>query len=130
MTTTLRVMGTDPATCLILEGIREFSRGNEEEALEAFSLALAGTDEDPAAALCKARLLILRRRYGEAAELLEALAESRPDLAEARMLLGIAHREECRIGEAMRRFREVLLLDPRNEAAEEALREILDVQEP
>jgi Flp pilus assembly protein TadD len=130
MTNTLTFTETDLRMSLILDGIRELSRGRDEEALEAFGRALAGTEEAPAAALCSARLLILRRRYDEATELLGELAEGRPDLAEAQMLLGRAHRARGRIFEAMRAFRAVLALEPWNASAEEALREILEVQEP
>jgi Flp pilus assembly protein TadD len=115
---------------LILQGIRDFSLGNEEEALAAFSHALAGTDDATSAALCSARLLILRRRNDEAVELLEALVDSKPGLADARLLLGTAQKNKGRIFEAMRSFRAALLLDPGNESAESALSEILEAQEP
>jgi tetratricopeptide (TPR) repeat protein len=123
------VMDREPAGVLVLEGMRELSRGNEQAALAAFGEALAGTG-DPHAELCNARLLVLRRRYDEAQGVLEELVRCGPGLAEAQVLLGIVYRETYRFFDAVRSFRAALRLDPRNEAAGDALRELLDVQEP
>jgi tetratricopeptide (TPR) repeat protein len=124
------VVGMDRPKGMVLDGIRELSRGNEQAALEAFSQALTGADDPDTAALCAARLLVLRRQTDEAGKVLEDLVESRPDLAEARLLLGNVYRDSCRFFEAVRSFRAVLHLDPRNAEAAAALHELLDVQEP
>jgi tetratricopeptide (TPR) repeat protein len=130
MTDTEMVVGTDQPKGLVLEGIRELSRGNEQAALEAFSRALAGADDPDTAALCAARLLMLRARFDEAGRTLESLAEERPGLAEARLLLGYVYRRQCRFFDAIHSFRAALHLEPGNAVAEAALHELLDVQEP
>lgn len=114
---------------ILLAGIRELSRGNEREALEAFARALEGT-EDVTAALCAARRLILERAFGEAAVLLQELVRREPDLAEAHYLLGRAHQRMFQNPEAIRSFRQALALDPGDPRADASLRLLLDVQEP
>jgi tetratricopeptide (TPR) repeat protein len=123
-------MTADGPKSLVLDGIRELSCGNEREALESFSLALAGSDGSGTAELCAARLLILRGRHDEAARALEGLLAGRPCCVEARVLLGAAHRGRNRLLEAIASYRAALVLDPANRGAAEALRELLDVQEP
>jgi tetratricopeptide (TPR) repeat protein len=115
---------------LVLEGIRELSRGNQEAALEAFGLALEDSDDPDTAALCAARLGILRMRFEEAERRLGEVLERRPYCVEALLLLGIAQRGQNRIFDALGSYREALRLDGGNERAAEELRELLEVQEP
>ncbi len=113
---------------MLLDGIRELSRGNEQAALETFARAL---DEDgTVGALCSARLRILRREPDRAARTLAALIEREPGLAEAHYLLGTAHRGRCCTFEAIRCFREALRLDPGHARAASELHDLLDVQDP
>jgi tetratricopeptide (TPR) repeat protein len=117
-----------PARQLLLDGIRELSRGNELAALETFSRALDG--DASIGALCTARLRLLRREHAKAQEGLEALIEREPGLAEAHFLIGTAHRGQFRTPEAIRSFREALRLDPGHARAALELADLLDVQEP
>jgi tetratricopeptide (TPR) repeat protein len=127
---------------LTMQGIRALTRGDEEGALEAFGLALEGSGDHFEARLCRARLLVMRRRYDEAEEALAELAGEAPESAEARdraearnhaeawLLLGIAQRERFRLYDAVDSFRAAALLDPLDGRAGAALRELLEVQEP
>jgi tetratricopeptide (TPR) repeat protein len=123
-------------TTLAMQGIRALTHGDEEGALEAFGLALDGSGDYFEARLCRARLLVIRRRYEEAEAALAGLAEEAPDSAEARnraeawLLLGIAQREQFRLYDAIGSFRTAALLDPSDDRAGAALLELLDVQEP
>jgi tetratricopeptide (TPR) repeat protein len=124
------IMAMDGPQSLVMEGIRELYRGNEEGALEAFSMVLAGTGDALAAALCYARLLLLRRRYAEAVSALETLVRDEPDCLTAWLLLGTAQRASYRMFDAVRSYQAALALEPGNAEAAEALNELLEVQEP
>ena len=113
---------------LLLSGIREFSRGNEGAALEAFACALS-VDSVPGA-LCSARLRILHREHAAAQALLEKLIDREPELAEAYFLLGQVHQACCRLFEAIACFQRALALQPADRRAAAALSNLLDVQEP
>ena len=121
----------------LLSGIRELSRGNDGEALEAFTRALAA-DPTPGAQsshsilgdLCSARLYILRRDYPSAQALLERLVSRDPGLAEAFFLLGQVFQARCRLFEAIASYRRALELRPDDRRAASALSDLLDVQEP
>ena len=123
-------------TASTMDGIRALARGDEEGALEAFGRALDGSGDYFEAGLCRARLLVMRRRYEEAEAALAELDEAAPgsmenlDRAEAQLLLGIAQREQLRVYDAVESFRAAALLDPRDGRAEAAIRELLEVQEP
>jgi len=121
----------------LLSGIRELSRGNDGEALEAFTRALTldptlgALTSDPAlGALCSARLHILRRDYPSAQALLERLVARDPGLAEAHFLLGQVFHARCRLFEAIASYRRALQLRPDDPRAASALSDLLDVQEP
>ncbi len=113
---------------LLLSGIREFSRGNEGAALEAFACALSG--DSVLGALCSARLRILHREHGAARALLEKLIDREPELAEAYFLLGQVHQACFRLFDAIACFRRALALEPADRRAAAALSNLLDVQEP
>jgi hypothetical protein len=129
-TTCLTGFDSDRQRGLLVAAIRELTRGNEREALESFHSVLSGADDPVTAALCSARLLIINRQFEEAASVLEDLLTRSPATVEAHLLLGIVHRETYRLFDAIGSFRAVLVLEPSNERAGEALRELLDVQEP
>ncbi len=128
MVTTDRIVMIDAPQNLMLSGIRELSRGNDGEALEAFTEALKG--RSPLGDLCSARLHILRRQYAAAQALLENLIGREPDLAEAHFLLGQVHLASCRLFEAIASYRMAVALDPDDQRAASALSDLLDVQEP
>ncbi len=112
----------------VLYGIRELSRGNDGEALEAFTRALEGSSS--LGELCSARLHILRREYAAAQVVLERLIGQEPKLAEAHFLIGQVHQANCRLFESIASFRTALALDPDDRRAASALSDLLDVQEP
>ena len=121
-------MAMEPASDLLLDGIRELSRGSERGALETFMRVL---DESASlGALCSARLHILRREPQLAAQVLAELLEREPGLAEAHYLLGTAYRASYRTFDAIRCFREALRLDPAHSRAASELSDLLDVQDP
>jgi predicted Zn-dependent protease len=120
----------DRAGGLLLEGLVELSRGNDEAALEAFVALLAGSERSTLATLCAARLLMKRREMAGAAAILEDLAAREPALAEARYLLGQAYRGTYRTIEAIRSYRAALDLDPAHEGARSALEQLAGAEEP
>ena len=121
-------MTIDAPQELLLSGIREFSRGNEGAALEAFASALSL--DSVLGALCSARLHMLRREHAAAQALLEKLIDREPDVAEAHFLLGQVHQARCRLFEAIVCFRRALALQPADRRCAAALANLLDVQEP
>jgi Flp pilus assembly protein TadD len=118
----------EPAGDLLLDGIRELSRGDERAALETFMGVLDG--DATLGALCSARLHILRREPEQAARTLAELIAREPGLAEAHYMLATVHRDGYRTFDAIRCFREALRLDPTHSRAAEGLSDLLDVQEP
>ena len=130
MAQTKTIIRNDQAGSLLLEGLVELSRGNDEEALEAFVALLAGSEQSTLAALCAAQLLLRRRDNAAAAALLEELAAREPGLAEAHFLLGQARRAMCRTIEAIRSYREALELDPEHRGARAALEQLACAEEP
>jgi tetratricopeptide (TPR) repeat protein len=121
---------TSEAQDLLLRGLLELSRGDDEAALEAFAALLAGSDESSLAALCAAQLLTKRRDFAGAAAILEALAARDPALAEAHKLLGQAYLGMHRTMAAIQSFRRSLALDPADDTARAALDDLTSVQEP
>jgi Flp pilus assembly protein TadD len=115
---------------LLLSGLRELSRGNEGDALEAFTRALSGSADASLGALCSARLLILHGELSAAQKLLEEAVAKEPGLAEAHVMLGQVHKTAYRTFDAARCFRAALALRPDDRRAAAALAELLDVQEP
>jgi predicted Zn-dependent protease len=120
----------EPDRGLLLSGIRELSRGNEKEALETFTRALAGMGDASLEALCSARLLLIRRQPMEAVRVLQTLVAQKPALSEAHFLLARAYQDSGRMFDAVRSYRKSLALDPSDRRAALAIGELLDVQEP
>ncbi len=112
----------------MVTAVRDLSCGNEREALRSFARAFVDTPR--VAALCTARMLIMDGNPEAAALILRDVLAEEPGLVEARVLLGMAQRNACRMFEAMATFREALRLDPDNARAADALAELVEVDEP
>jgi predicted Zn-dependent protease len=126
ITTMERAGGTD----MLLEGLVELSRGNDEGALELFTHLLAGKGESSLAAMCSAQLLLKKGDAAAAVALLEKARTEAPGSAALSFLLGTAYARTCRTFDAIACFRETLAIAPGDEQAREALEELLCVQEP
>jgi tetratricopeptide (TPR) repeat protein len=130
MTCTDTASGRRPGESLLLAGLVHLTLGDREAALEAFEKARGGAEGSWLASLCAAEILIDRRDYREAAELLAEQIGRTPELAEAHYLLGLAYQRVYRNSDAIRCFRTALVLEPAHRRAAAGLAELIDVQEP
>jgi O-antigen ligase/tetratricopeptide (TPR) repeat protein len=108
-------------------GIANFIRGNYDAAVENFSRALQNLPDAPA---LRYHLGISLARRGELAKAIEELQIARtglPSDPQVHMSLGTLYYLTKQYGKALKEFQEVLRLDPANEKARSAVR---DLQSP
>ncbi len=91
--------------------------GDDEGALEGFSLLREASPQSRIANYYLAQLKIKHGRYGEALELLDELLEITPGLAEVHYLRGVVLEKMHRNAEAVDCFRRTLQLNPRDQRA-------------
>jgi predicted Zn-dependent protease len=126
----LVTMETANGKDVLLDGLVELSRGNDEGALEQFTRLLAGKGESSLAAMCSAQLLLKKGDAAAAVALLENARAEAPGSAALSYLLGTAYARTYRTFDAIACFRETLAIAPGDEQARVALDELLCVQEP
>jgi tetratricopeptide (TPR) repeat protein len=91
--------------------------GNDEKALESFSILRRESPESLLANFFLAQLYMKRNEHAKALELLEELVKMSPDFAEAHFLLGQAYAGLYKNIEAIHSFRKAVELDPDDKRA-------------
>jgi tetratricopeptide (TPR) repeat protein len=91
--------------------------GNDEKALEAFSILRRESPESLLANFFLAQLYSKRNDHAKALELLEELVKMSPDFAEAHFLIGQAYAGLYKNIEAIRSFRRAVELNPDDKRA-------------
>lgn len=91
--------------------------GNDEKALEAFSILRRESPESLLANFFLAQLYSKRNEHAKALELLEELVKMSPDFAEAHFLIGQAYAGLYKNIEAIRSFRRAVELNPDDKRA-------------
>jgi len=90
--------------------------GQTERAIEAMNQWLtSGNPQDALGFERLSGLYIQNRQYNEAIAAAKRAIELKPDLADAHMNLGIAHRREKRYGEAFRALNKAIELNPKSD---------------
>jgi tetratricopeptide (TPR) repeat protein len=92
--------------------------GNDDEALEAFTILHRESKESQLANFFLAQLLMKRNRHAEALVLLNDLLTLTPDFAEVHFLIGQAYAGQYRTMEAIQSFRKTLELNPSDKRAQ------------
>jgi len=95
--------------------------GNDEKALEAFTVLRRESKESLLANFFLAQLLMKRNEHQKALELLQELLTLTPDFAEVHYLIGLAHAGMYNTFEAMQSFRKTLELNPDDKRARVSL---------
>ena len=91
--------------------------GNDEKALEAFSILRRESPESLLANFFLAQMYSKRNEHAKALELLEELVKMSPDFAEAHFLIGQAYAGLYKNIEAIRSFRRAVELNPDDKRA-------------
>jgi tetratricopeptide (TPR) repeat protein len=91
--------------------------GNDERALESFSILRRESPESLLANFFLAQLYSKRNEHAKALELLEELVKMSPDFAEAHFLIGQAYAGLYKNIEAIRSFRKAVELNPEDKRA-------------
>ena len=100
--------------------------GDDEASFVAYNRLHEESEESMLADYFLAQLHLRRKEQEKAVDLLEKLLKVTPDFAEVHYLLGLAYSELHKNAEAIRKFRDVLTLDPDDKRARNALELYMD----